>query len=289
MADELTPTNTQEAMLNNIAKALRGEEITEEIPVSWEHPEAFLKAILDAAKDMNPPFEEGGMREVKDVYGTYELGEYAEYEFRIGNLPAVNKHGYELIGVFHDDPPAEGSIAKIIEHEDYGDVSDAIQPDTSGKIILISDLADTGIAGDHLEIYTESLICSANFINLFDPDDPHGEGTYLPSFVEIDDDLNALLINDSVDMSQVYSRMKRGGTVWLRRYDGDFASYIFIPRWWIYETDSGAYLVFYDCDYETKYATKNFGYVAPNSDDGDDGDGGDDDGDHEGIVPPEES
>ena len=282
---ELTPTNTQEVMLNNIAKALRGEEITEDIPISWEHPEAFLKAILDAAKGMNPPLD---VKEVEHVSTLYEtvLGDMVEFEYTLVGKTNTAK-GY-LLADYDVTPNIETDVIYLGDDECtyigqkgddnkvYLDVTHAVTEDPTfdikGEIFKI------------IRTVTE-VIYPPNLLNLYDPDDPHGDGSHLPEYATYDGDIT---LSNDFDASPIYARLCRGQSVYCRMYTGyyDDEDYSFfeINVWRVSEDKSTLYM--YATWAEAVITSENFkGTVS----DADADDSGDDDGDHEGIVPPEES
>lgn len=175
-------------------------------------------------------------------------------------------HGYSLTTNEYEDETT--LLLSVVGAED-GEVTvgNQLAYDTDGVLFLILD-SDSLDGKEYILASGKTTIYPDNILNLYDPNDPHGDQSYFPDYVEYDETLEVYEISADYDASAFYKAISDGkcGMVCVNNVRYTIAQYSFEDvgeeiALAIYTGVSNGDLFFY---------ILNYGQITPTADESDD-------------------
>lgn len=284
----LTPRNRQEEWYQEIIDTIGGGGSGSSLPEVTSADNGKVLEVVNGEWSKSPDQIPITGREVENTLYTETLGEMVEFDF---TLPFVGTTqtalGIEAVGMTADiaetiDGDASAYPAPMRYTYSIGDYVAQNSSDASefspvigddGKYYFVAENPDGskrtvfyGASGSVVKIYKTALEFPDNVINMYDPDDPHGDETYYPSYASYDETYG-VVIDETFDGSALYKRLIFGQPIWVRYCNVEDDVTYFRPQteFAMFEYDGGNYPSFNTSD--DFFIITNYGQLDSQSDD----------------------
>lgn len=285
----LTPVNRQEEWYQEIIDTIGGGGSGSSLPEVTSADNGKVLEVVNGEWSKSPDQIPITGREVENTLYTETLGEMVEFEQTSPILGTLTFLGIEAVGMTADicseiyddttyveDPPPMKYTYRIGETvaPDYS-VAEQFNPmlGDDGKYYFAAEgeggqshSVFYGASGEIVKIYKTSLEFPDNVINMYDPDDPHGDETYYPSYASYDE-THGVVIDETFDGSALYKRLIFGQPIWVRYCNVEYDVTYFRPQteFAMVEYDGDNYPSFNTSD--DSFIITNYGQLDSQSDD----------------------
>ena len=216
--------NNIEKYLEAMLAVLNGDNPPDVPTPSW-NIEKYLAAILGSVDSQNPPIE--GKKVADDVYLDVVQGDNNE-PFYFSEASGIITTYNISVGVPEGLDPLTVPASDLVLEID-GDASYTVTYENApgGSKLVVSTVGTEtlggyttaeSLKGKRIRLYTAETVYPPNLLNLYDADDPNGDGSYMPTYATYDE--GAVTLADYFDAAPYYDRLKRGMPVWVYALNG---------------------------------------------------------------------